>query len=108
MADQGAIESGFFSWSMVLGKILFMNNIRKRHAIVVDCYYMCKGDGESMDHLLHCEVACTLWSAFFSCFGLSRVMSRRVANLYACWWMGGSSQNAVVWKMVPSCFLWCL
>jgi hypothetical protein len=69
---------------------------------------ICARDGESMDHLLHCEVACALWSAFFSCFGLSRVMSRRVANLYACWWTGGSSQNAVVWKMVPSCFLWCL
>jgi hypothetical protein len=31
---------------------------------------MCKRNGESVDHLLlHYDVASTIWSAFFSCFG---------------------------------------
>jgi hypothetical protein len=45
---------------------------------------------------------------FFSRFGLSWVMPRRVVDLFACWWTVGSTQSAVVWKMVPSCLLWCL
>jgi hypothetical protein len=43
---------------------------------------------------VHCEVACALCSAFFSYYGLSWVMSRRVADLYA--WTGGSTQCAAV------------
>jgi hypothetical protein len=34
---------------------------------------------------LHCEVAYTLWNAFFNHFGLSLVMPRRVVDLFACW-----------------------
>jgi hypothetical protein len=96
------LRAAFFAWLAALGKILTMDNLRKRHVIVVDWCCMCKRDGESVDHLLlHCEVACALWSAFFSRFGLSWVMPRRVADLYACWWTGGSSQSAV-------CGRWCL
>jgi hypothetical protein len=34
-------------------------------------------------------------------------MPRRVVDLFASWWMDGRSRNAVVWKMVPCCLLWC-
>jgi hypothetical protein len=33
------------------------------------------------------------------------VMPSRVVDLFACWWTGGSPQNAVVWKMEPFCLL---
>jgi hypothetical protein len=49
-----------------------------------------------------------MWNGFFSQFGLSWVMSRRVVDLYACWWTASNIQSADVWKMVPSCILWCL
>ena len=42
----------FFSWSTSLGKILTIDNIRKRHIIVLDWCYMCKRCEESVDHLL--------------------------------------------------------
>jgi hypothetical protein len=45
---------------------------------------------------------------FFSRFELSWVISRQVVDLYACWWIVRSAQTADVWKMVPSCLLWCL
>ena len=45
----------FFSWSASLGKILTIDNLRKRRIIVLNWCYMCKRCGESMDHLLlHC------------------------------------------------------
>jgi len=40
----------FFAWSAALGKILTMDNIKKRHIIVVDRCCLCKQNGESMDH----------------------------------------------------------
>jgi hypothetical protein len=62
-----------------------------------------------MDHLLlHCEATCVLWNTIFSRFGLSWVKPLRVIDLFACWWTGSRSQSAVVWKMVPSCLMWCL
>jgi hypothetical protein len=44
-------------------------------------------NGESVDYLLlHCDVASSIWSAFFSCFGLSWVMHRSVVDLLN--WVG--------------------
>jgi len=76
---------------------------------VIDRCCICKENGESVDHLLlHCDATCVLWNAIFSRFSLFWVMPCRVLNLFACWWTGGRSQSAVVWKMVPCCLIWCL
>jgi hypothetical protein len=70
---------------------------------------MCKRNGKSVNNLLlHCEVASALWNVFFSKFGLSWIMPRRVVDLYACWWTTGSTRSAAVCKMVLSRLLWCL
>jgi hypothetical protein len=43
-----------------------MENLRKRHLIVVDWCCMCKKMGETVDHfLLHYKVASALWSSLF-------------------------------------------
>jgi hypothetical protein len=76
----------FFAWSVALGKILTLDNLRKMHVIVIDRCCMCKMNGETVDHLLHCEVARVLWNAIFSCFTLYWVMPLRVVDLFACWW----------------------
>jgi hypothetical protein len=48
----------FFVWTTALGKILTHDNLRRRHIVVVEWCYMCKKNGESIDHLLlHCDVA---------------------------------------------------
>jgi hypothetical protein len=66
------LRATFFAWSAVLGKIFTMDNLKDRHVIVVDRCCMSKRNGESVDHLLlHYKVACALWNAFFSRFGLS-------------------------------------
>jgi hypothetical protein len=47
----------YFAWFATLGKILIVDNLRKRKIVVVDCCCMCKKSGETIDHLLlHCEV----------------------------------------------------
>jgi hypothetical protein len=55
------VKMTFFAWSAAFGKILTIDNLRKRHVIVINRYCMCKRQGESVDYLLlHCETACAL------------------------------------------------
>jgi len=97
----------FFAWSTALGKILTLDNLKKRHVIMVDRCCLCKRNGESADHLLlHCDVAFALWSALFTRFGTSWAMPRIVIDLFACWWT--RPRSVVIWKMVPICLFWCL
>ena len=75
----------FFVWSVALGKILSIDNLRKRHIIVVDLCVMCKKNGKSLNHLLlHWEVACAIWNVFSNWFGLSWVMLKRVVDVFSC------------------------
>jgi hypothetical protein len=106
---QAPPRAAFFTWSAALGKILTVDNLRKRHLIIVDRCCLCKRDGESVDHiLLHCDVASALWNNIFSRFGISWVMPRRVIDLLAGWWKSGRPQSATIWKMVPICIFWCV
>ena len=57
----------FFVRTMVLGRILTNDNLRK-HRLVVDRCCLCKRAGESSNHfLLHCLIASELWSMML-CF----------------------------------------
>jgi hypothetical protein len=57
----------FLLWSVALGKILTVDNLRKMHVIIVDRCCLCKRNGESTNHLLlHCNVASTLWNYLFT------------------------------------------
>jgi hypothetical protein len=71
-------------WMPALGKILTLDNLRKRRVIVVEWCCMC-WSGESIDHLfLHCEVEKELWSSIFSLFRVKWVMPKRVIELLDC------------------------
>ena len=73
----------FFSWSASLDKILTTDNLRKQRVLVLDWCYMCKKCGESVDHLLlHCPIACELWSLVFCLFGIHWVMPQKVIELF--------------------------
>jgi hypothetical protein len=76
------LRVSFFVWTVALGKILTLDNLRKRKVIVVDCCCICKKSGEFMDYLfLHCEVIRELWNLIFRLFGVEWVMLRRVIEI---------------------------
>jgi hypothetical protein len=76
----------FFVWLVALGKIIMLDNLRKKNMVLVNRCGMCKKDEESIDHLLlHCACAQFLWNAFFNRFGLAWVMPQGVANLLRSW-----------------------
>ena len=71
---------------------------------------MCKCNSESVNHLfLHSPVASELWDMVFGLFGVNWVMPLSVVGLFACW-QGhfGLLRNGVIWKIVPSCLMWCI
>uniref|UniRef100_A0A2N9HVH9 Elongation factor P C-terminal domain-containing protein n=1 Tax=Fagus sylvatica TaxID=28930 RepID=A0A2N9HVH9_FAGSY len=100
----------FFSWTAALGKILTIDNLRKRHLIIIDRCCLCKLNGESVDHLLlHCPLARELWSMVFGLFGLDWVMPCKVIQLWAAWQIRSADlRNMAIWRMVPHCVIWCL
>jgi hypothetical protein len=100
----------FFSWIAALGKILTVDNLRKRHIALVSWCCMCKAGGESVDHLLlHCSYAKELWDLVFAMFGVHWVMLCRVIDLFVCWQRRlGSQQRSVIWRAVPHCLMWCI
>jgi hypothetical protein len=103
------LRVAFFAWMAAKSKIPTIDNLRWRGMIVINRCWLCESDGESMDHLLlHCGVAIALWNVIFNRFGLCWVMPGSVRELFACWWMRGRSRNAVVWKMIPLCLMWCI
>jgi hypothetical protein len=60
------LRVAFFVWLAALGNILTMDNLRKRHVLVIERCCMCKRNGEFVDHLiLHCKVGCAI-CMFFS------------------------------------------
>ena len=56
----------FFVWIVDLGKCLTIDNLRKRKVWILDWCYICKCNGELVDHLfLHFPAAMDLWSMVF-------------------------------------------
>ena len=100
----------FFVWTATLGKILTIDNLRKRKLWVLDWCYICKCNGESVDHLLLlCLISFQLWSMVFMLFDLYLVMLKSVIDLLACW-QGkfGYHRNNITWMAVPSYLMWCI
>ena len=100
----------FFVWTIALGKCLTVDNLWKMKVWILDWCYICKSNGESVDHLLlHCPVAMDLWSMVLGLFGVTWVMPHIVLGLLGCWQGSfGHHWNGYIWFIVPHCLMWCL
>lgn len=52
MVDKGFVKGCVLCWTATLRKILTVDDLQKRHMIIVDGCCMCKESGEIQDHLL--------------------------------------------------------
>ena len=59
----------FFVWTAVHEQILTLDNLRLRRRILVNRCCMCHCNEETVDHLLHCLVAHSLWVICFRSLG---------------------------------------
>jgi len=66
----------FIVWIAALGTILTIDNLCKRKVLILDWCYVCKSNGESVDHIfLDCTIVFELWSMVFTLFGIYWAMS---------------------------------
>ena len=64
-------KMGIFSWEAAWGKILTLDNLKRRGMAFANRCFLCEEDEETIDHLLiHCKSAKMLWDLFLSIVGL--------------------------------------
>jgi hypothetical protein len=98
----------FFVWMAALGRILTIDNLWRRKAMVLDWCCMCKNGAESVEHLLlHCPFAGEIWAMVFGLFGVYWVMPRTILELLECW-QGcfGNHRHFPIWRVIPQCLMW--
>ena len=108
--SKAPLRVAFFVQTAALGNILTIDNLMKRKVKIIFWCYMCKCNGESVDHLmLHCPIISDLWSMIFSLFGVFWVMPKSVVELLACQQgQFGSHRNGHIWMIIPNCLMQCI
>ena len=98
----------FFAWKASWGKVLTLDQVKKRGRALANRCYFCQVDEESIDHLLlHCEKSRALWEMLFTRFGVSWVFMSLVRETLLGWngfFVG--KRRKIVWRAGPLCIFW--
>ena len=98
----------FFAWEVWWGKILTMEQFKKRGRHLANRCPLCGKDEESLDHqLLHCPKVHNLWAIIFTIFGVYWVLTRSIKDTLARW-KGPPSRKSLrkVWMAASLCLFW--
>ena len=75
----------FFTWEATCGKILMLDQLKRRGLTFANRCFLCKRWGETVDHLLlHCAKT-SVWELLFSLFGVSWVIPTSVPDTPLGW-----------------------
>ena len=103
-------KMGIFSWEAAWGKILTLDNLKRRGVAFANRCFMCEEEEETIDHLLiHCRSAKMLWDLFLTMVGISWVFPHSVLHTLLAW-QGGvvGKKRRKIWTTAPSCIFWAL
>ncbi|RVW53935.1 hypothetical protein CK203_073000 [Vitis vinifera] len=98
----------FFTWEASWGKVLTMDQLKKRGWALANRCFLCCEEEESIDHILiHCSRARALWEFLFALFGVFWVLPSSVKDTLIEWrgFMLGKKHRKV-WKAAPLCLFW--
>lgn len=102
------LRVNFLTWTVALGKILTLDNMRKWDIIVINWYCIRKKNKIVEQFHLHCKVASAVCNTVFDIFGIDYLMLARVLDLLACWnEQFGSHQCTLLWRMIPPFLAYC-
>ena len=99
-----------FSWEAAWGKILTLDNLKRRGMAFANICFLCEEDEETIDHLLiHCKSAKMLWDLFLSMVGISWVFPQSVLHTLLVWQgVAVGKKLKKIWTSAPSCLFWAL
>ncbi|RVW42420.1 hypothetical protein CK203_070906 [Vitis vinifera] len=76
----------FFAWEASWGKVLTLDQLKKRGRILANRCFLCCEEEESIDHILmHCTRARVLWELLFALFGVTWVLPFSVRDTLIGW-----------------------
>ena len=99
---------GFFAWEASWGKVLTLDQLKKRGWILANRCFLCCVEEESIDHILiHCTKARVLWELLFAIFEVNWVLPLSVRDtLLGCRGFNMDKKRRNVWKAAPLCLFW--
>ena len=75
-----------FAWEAAWGKVLTMDQLKRRGMTFANRCFMCEEEEETIDHLLiHCKIAKMLWDLILSIVGISWVFLNSVLHTLLAW-----------------------
>ena len=101
---------GGFAWEATWGKVLTIDQLKRRGMTLVNRCFMCEDDEENIDHLLiHCKTAKMLWNLFLSIFGIRWVFPKSVLHTFLAWQGADEGKKRKrIWLAAPLCLFWTL
>ena len=101
----------FFIWEAVWKGLLTIGSLKRRGWTLVNRYFLCKGEDESCDHILHRSKAILLWwLVFFSLFGVVWVLYSSVKAMVLSWYglfiRKKREKRRKVWNVCHLCLFW--
>ena len=99
---------GFFAWEASWGRILTLDQIKRRGRALANRCFLCEDEVETVEHLLlHCSKAKVLWDFFLGIFGVQWVFPFLVRGSLLSWqgsFVGKKRKKA--WMAAPLCLFW--
>ena len=96
---------GFFAWEASWGKVLTLDQLKRRGRALANRCFLCEEDEENINHLLlHCKKARMLWDLFLSIVETSWVFPDSVIQMLLSWQgapVGKKRKN--IWIAAPLC-----
>ena len=105
---------GFFAWEKSWGKVLTLDQLKKRGRPLANRCYLCEEEEEeeeeeTLNHLLvHCPKAKILWELILAIVGIGWVFPFSVRQVLA--WQGTQvgKKRKKLWRAAPLCLFWTL
>ena len=99
---------GFFAWEASWGKVLTLDQLKKRRWSLPNRCLLCCAADETIDHLLiHCTKSKVLWDLLFTLFSVQWVLPLSVKEVLLGWhdsFVGKKRRK--VWRAAPLCLFW--
>ena len=101
---------GFFAWEASWGKVLTLDQLKRKGIPLVNRCRLCEENEETIDHLLiHCSRAKLLWDFLLAITNLHWVFPCTVRQLLLAWQSASiGKKRKRVWMAAPLCIFWTL
>ena len=99
---------GVFAWEVAWGKVLTLDQLKRRGMTFANRCFMCEEEKKTIDHLLiHCKSVKLLWDLFLSIVGISWVFPQSVLHTLLAW-QGATmgKKRKKIWLVAPLCLFW--